>query len=81
MRNVNQGVRSTKELDDQYLIPNHKRIKHLYVRCIDTTGKVYSDQTGHFPVISTRGYKYILIFYDVDSNAIIHRPLKSKEGK
>ena len=81
MRYAFKGVRSTRDPEVSYKIPNHKKSKHLYVQCIEATGKVYSDQTGHFPVTSTRGYKYILIFYNVDSNAIIPRPLKSKEGK
>ena len=81
MRHVFKDICSTKQHDEEYKIPNHKRSKQLYVKSINTTGKVYSDQTGHFPVTSTRGYKYILIFYDVDSNAIISRPLNIKKGK
>ena len=80
MRHSFKGVKSTRN-SDNYKIPNHKKSKHLYIRCIEPTGKVYSDQTENFPLTSTRGFKYILIFYDVDSNAIISRPLKSKEGK
>ena len=80
MRHTFQGIKTTKT-PEEYKIPHHKKSKHMYVRCIEATGKVYSDQTGHFPVISTRGYKYILIFYDVDSNCIISRPLRTKTGK
>ena len=79
MRHVFQGINSTKPKNNPRT--NFKKSKHMYVKCIENTGQVYSDQTGHFPVMSTRGYKYILIFYDVDSNAIISRPLKSKQGK
>jgi hypothetical protein len=42
-------------------------------------GKTYSDQTGKFPVQSSRGFNYILIFYHHDSNAIIAKPLKRRE--
>ena len=63
------------------MIQKNKESKHMYVEFVDYTGQVYSHQTGNFPVMSTHGFKYILIFYDVDSNAIISRPLKSKKGK
>ena len=43
---------------------------------IVNTNKMYSDQTGAFPFPSRRGYRYLLISYDVDSNAVLARPLK-----
>lgn len=45
---------------------------------VEYTAKIYSDQTGVFSFLSSRGYRYILIAYDVDSNAIMAWPLKSK---
>ena len=45
------------------------------------TGKTYSDQTGKFPCISSRGYKYIFVLYDYDSNHIFAEPLKSRDTK
>jgi hypothetical protein len=42
------------------------------------TGNVFSDQTGRFPQTSSRGNKFIMIFYDYDSNAILDEPLKSR---
>ena len=47
---------------------------------VEDTKKIYSDQTGAFPFPSSRGYRYIMIAYDVDSNAIMTRPLKSKKS-
>ena len=41
-------------------------------------GKLYTDLTGHFPVQSSRGHKYILVAYNFDSNSIHVRPLKSR---
>ena len=40
------------------------------------TKKAYFDLTGQFPHISARGYKYIFILYDYDSNSILAEPLK-----
>ena len=33
--------------------------------------KAYSNQTGKFPHLSTRGNQYIFVYYDYDSNAIL----------
>lgn len=37
----------------------------------DEKNMAYSDQTGRFPYITSRGNAYILIIYDYDSNAIM----------
>ena len=41
----------------------------------------YTDQTGQFPFHSTRGYEYIMVLYDFDSNAILARPFKNRQAK
>ena len=48
-----------------------------YLQTIEFTGKVSTDQTGSFPVISSRGSKYLMALYDHDSNAILAEPLTS----
>ena len=50
------------------------------MRIEDVTGKIYTDQTGRFPVTSTRGNKYILVAYDYNSNIIHAEPLKTRTG-
>jgi hypothetical protein len=42
--------------------------------------KSYSDQTGKFPIQSSRGYNYVMILYDYDSNLILSNPLKTKQA-
>jgi hypothetical protein len=42
--------------------------------------KSYSDQTGKFPVQSSRGYNYVMVLYDYDSNAILSKPLKTLQA-
>ena len=46
---------------------------------IGTTGicKLYSDQTGKFPITSSRGHKYIFVSYHYDTNNILDIPIKS----
>ena len=40
----------------------------------------YFDLTGGFPYVSTRGYKYIFILYDYDSNSILAEPLRTRNA-
>ena len=47
---------------------------------IAETGKTFSDQTGHFPITSSKGNKYIMIMYDYDSNNILGEVIKSRTG-
>jgi hypothetical protein len=42
------------------------------------TGKIYTDQTGKFPNLSTRGNNYMFVLYDYDSNAIMAEPIKPR---
>jgi len=50
------------------------------MRIEDASGKIYIDQTGHFPVTSTWGNKYILVAYNYDSSTILAEPLKTRIG-
>ena len=43
-----------------------------------TTGKTLSDQTGRFPVTSSKGNKHIMIMYSYNANAILGKPMKSR---
>ena len=42
------------------------------------TSKIYTEQTGRFPITSRKGNKYILIAYHYDSNTIHAEPLKTQ---
>ena len=41
----------------------------------------YTDLTGRFPHVSSRGSEYIFVMYDYDSNAILAEPLKNRQAK
>jgi hypothetical protein len=45
------------------------------------TRQVHTDQTGAFPVTSTRGIKYVFILYDYDSNSIHPIPIKNRSAE
>jgi hypothetical protein len=53
------------------------KTQFLYAATIDA-GQIYTDQTGRFPVVSTKGKKYTIILYDYDSNAILAQPIKDR---
>jgi hypothetical protein len=53
------------------------KTQFVYAATIDA-GKIYTDQTGRFPVVSSKGNKYIMILYDYDSNAILAQPIKDR---
>ena len=82
MRATRANIRSTKPASS---IPKHhrednKRTHEFFTKIIEPTGKVFSDQTGKFPVTSSRGNKYVMVVYDHDSNATLTVPLKSKSA-
>jgi hypothetical protein len=46
------------------------KTQYVYAAPIDA-GQIYTDQTGRFPVVSSKGNKYIMILYHYDSNNTI----------
>ena len=65
------GVRSTKvkpepEPDSMEYIPQtplNDKTHHVYMSIAEVEGKLYSDQTGRFPITSNRGNCYVIIFF------------------
>jgi hypothetical protein len=62
--------------------PNNASTNVVFATSVTTTnlGKSYSDQTGKFPVQSSRGYNYVMVLYDHDSNTILSKPLKTRQA-
>ena len=79
-----QNIRSTKPsittaplvLPSQHAPP--ARSHQVFVETVELTGKVSTDQTGRFPVTSSRVSKCLLVLYDHGSNAITPEPIKSR---
>ena len=40
--------------------------------------RIFSDQTGTFPKISTKGSKYIMVMYGAEINTTLAEPIKSR---
>jgi hypothetical protein len=77
-----QNVRTTK-IKDAKLLDSENDQDHgiitqfIYAATIDA-GQIYTDQTGIFTVVSSKGNKYIMILYDYDSNEILSQPIKDR---
>jgi hypothetical protein len=77
-----KNARTTKikdaELIDSKPDPYHGiKTQYVYAATIDA-GQIYKDQTGIFPVVSSKGNKYIMVLYDYDSNAIVAKPIRDR---
>jgi hypothetical protein len=77
-----QNSRTTKVKDPKVIVTetdlDHSiKTQFVYAATIDA-GQIYTDQTGRFPVVSSKGNKYIMILYDYDSNAILAQPIKDR---
>ena len=96
MSQTRQNVRSTKkrtngeipqknemsyeDINVKQEEPN-ERTNDVFIALEDVTGKVYSDQTGKFPRTSSRGMKYIMVFYVYDANYVCGIPLKNRTAE
>ena len=54
-----------------------KKVQGVYFKVYDVRETIVSDQTGQFPVTLQRGKKYIMVMFEIDSNAILVEPMKS----
>jgi hypothetical protein len=77
-----QNARTTKVKDPKVIIiepdlGQGMKTQYVYAATIDA-GQIYTDQIGRFPVVSSKGNKYIMILYDYDSNAILAQPIKDR---
>ena len=52
----------------------------FYLKTVELTGKIYSNQIGWFPTTSSKGNKYIMVIYNHNSNAILACLLKIKSS-
>jgi hypothetical protein len=82
LKQQRQNARTTKIKDTKVIVTEPDldhgiKTQFVYAATIDA-GQIYTDQTGRFPVVSSKGNKYIIILYDYDSNAILAQPIKDR---
>jgi hypothetical protein len=53
---------------------------HCLYAAILNAGQSYTNQTGRFPVISSRGNVSIMVLYEYDGNAIMAEPIKNNKA-
>ena len=59
-------------------IGHHRHVTVSSILLHDLKGIIGTDRTGRFPVDSDRGYKYLFILCDVDTDFIFAVPIKSR---
>ena len=64
-------------------VPQEKNNEEMHLVCAtiqeyDKLGRIYTDQTRHFPVMSSKGNKYVMVLYSYNANAIITEPIKNR---
>eukprot|EP00804_Cyclotella_cryptica_P015207 CCRYP_000733-RA/>CCRYP_000733-RA protein AED:0.43 eAED:0.26 QI:0/0/0/1/1/1/3/0/840 len=83
MKNQRQGIRSTKQRVQPYVLPpTLPQQNDIYIKTYDTSNTLYTNQTGKFPHVSSRGFRYQMILYHADTNSIWIEPTKNRtEGE
>ena len=78
-----QDTRSTKPIpinpdtmEEVPQLPKNNSSHHVYMTITNLDGKLYSDQTGRFPITSNHGNCCVVFFYEVDGNYIKAYPIK-----
>ena len=56
-----------------------KKVQDIYTKTYRVRKTMFSDQTGQFPTRSQQGNKYIMVMVEIDSNAILIEPMKSRK--
>ena len=79
-----QGVRSTKTRapttsPKQHVLPQ-VRSNELYI-LVTPISKLYTDDTGRFPVHARSGNRYIMIAYPCDAKLILAEPFASRKRR
>ena len=77
LKKQRQNVRSTKQQCSSEADALEKALaaQKYMVKVINADRTVYTDQTGRFPIQSSRGNKLLMIMFDVDANYIDAEPL------
>eukprot|EP00957_Ditylum_brightwellii_P097755 7444798-Ditylum_brightwellii.AAC.1 len=51
-------------------VPGNIKTNLVYATIEEVEGKIYINQTGAFPRVSSRGMQYVMVFYVFDANYI-----------
>ena len=92
-RRTPSGIRSTRaqsestptdDSDNTGGLPPATKEKTIFHKVYDleeeATHKIWTDQTGRFPKMSSRGSQYIMVLTESDSSAILVEPMKNRSS-
>ena len=74
MHGIRQGIKSTKARDAKLAEETNattepvKKEHDIMVKVVDLQETMYTDQTGMFPYLSSRGNRYIMVAIHIDAN-------------
>ena len=74
MRQTKQGIRSTKlkEMVDEYFpMTATPKEQDIMVKTFKMQELIATNQMGRFPVMSSRGNKYIIVMCEIGRNTIL----------
>jgi hypothetical protein len=57
-----------------------RKWQDIMVKVYDCTAATYTDQTGQFPITSSRGMKYVMVMCKIDGNQILAEPLPNRSA-
>ena len=66
------------EKDDSNTYAPFRKKHDIYVRIYQVRDTIYTDQTGKFPITSSRGHKHIMILCAIDGNVVLANPMMNK---
>eukprot|EP00957_Ditylum_brightwellii_P209124 15360455-Ditylum_brightwellii.AAC.3 len=58
--------------------PGNIKTNYVFAIIEEINGKIFSDQTGAFPRVSSRRVQHIMVFYMYDASYIKAFPIKNK---
>ena len=79
LNQTRKNVRSTKVMDtcDATTLKG-KKVRDIGIHVYNVRETIFSNQTRKSPKRSQRGYKYIMVMVEIDSNAILVETMKSR---
>ena len=86
LNQTRQNVRSTKTKHpmEEYIHRQQlagQKVQDIFIQTHEVRKTIFLDQTGKFPTRSQRGNKYVMVMVEIDSNAILVEPMKSRQDK
>ncbi len=72
-----------KEADFEIIEHPQKKTQAIYTRKLDVeeddiSGLIYTIKTGAFPVVSSKGNRYIMVMLECDSDYILVKPMYNR---